>query len=408
MKYLAAAALLAFAPLFANAQDVDANVNERYTVESVELTGVDQSKLNKEVRDDLDGLVGHKVNQAKLDELSRLIHRAFPGRSVSVKISRGDRPDTVKVIFEVRSHQQRFDLAAPKAVYHSRQGWSGEVDATVKVRNSSFTLGVLDDGDTLVERDAGLRARYENRKLGTDRVRFAFEFDSFHTIWNGATRDVIDGTPALYRTRQNVEPVATLVVTRPLTLSFGMSFQRFQSQYPAAHTEASNAVISTLRYDRLLEESGPNKHRVEAGYSLRAATRSLNSDYSYTRHTFEFQYTLWRGANRLSAHFTSGLIDGTAPMFDRFVLGNSTTLRGWNKYDIAPAGGSRAVHNSAEYRYRSFVIFYDIGAIWNSSQPVVARHSAGAGLHLGDFAFLVAFPIRSGRTEPVFIAGLNL
>jgi hypothetical protein len=32
----------------------------------------------------------------------------------------------------------------------------------------------------------------------------------------------------------------------------------------------------------------------------------------------------------------------------------------------------------------------------------------GAGVHFGDFALLLAFPIRNGRVEPVLIAGLNL
>lgn len=408
MKYLPVAALLAFVPLAAHAQETDANVNERYKVESVEVSGFDQAKLSQGIRDDIHGLVDHKFSQEKIDELSRLLHRALPGRTIDVKISRGEQPDHVKIVFEVHHHQERFDLAAPKAVYQSKQGFTGEVDATIKVRTSSFTVGVLDDGDSLVERFGGVRARYENRKLGSDRLGLAFEFDSFHTMWNGATRDVIDNTPALYRTRQNFEPVATVTIASGLKLSAGMSFQRFQAQFPAAHTEASNAVVSTLRYDRLLEESGPNKHRVEAGYSLRAATKSLGSDYAYTRHGFDFHYTLWRGAHRLAAHFTSGVIGGTASMFDRFVLGNSTTLRGWNKYDIAPAGGDRFVHNSTEYRYRSFELFYDTGAVWNSGQRATARHSAGAGVHLGDLAFLVAFPIRNGRAEPVFIAGLNL
>jgi outer membrane protein assembly factor BamA len=147
---------------------------------------------------------------------------------------------------------------------------------------------------------------------------------------------------------------------------------------------------------------------VEAGYSLRAATRSLAGDYSYTRHTMEFQYTLWRGPHRITEHLNSGILDGVAPMFDRFVLGNSTTLRGWNKYDLAPAGGDRAVHNSLEYRYRAVEVFYDAGAVWNSGGPVVARHSAGAGIHIGDLALMIAFPIRNGRIEPVFIAGLSL
>lgn len=414
MKHVWVAALFAAAVLTARAQETEVNVNERYTVESVEVSGTDQSKLDRAIRDDLRRLVGQKFSQEKLDELSRLIHKALPGRSVSIKVSRGNAPDHVKVTFEVRGHSKRFDLAAPTAVYHARQGWSGEVDGTAQAHSSVFTLGVLSDGDSLVERFAGIKACYQNKKVGTDRVRLAFEFDSFHTVWNGATlaasaEDNAGRLPLdIYRTRQNFQPLATVVLSPSLKLSLGASFQRLQTQYPAARTEAANAVVTTLRYDRLLEESGPSKHRLEAGYGLRAATRTLDSDFVYARHTWDFGYTLWRGNHKLSEQFQAGAISGNAPMFERFVLGNSSTLRGWNKYDIAPLGGNRMAHNSVQYRYRAFEIFYDTGACWTRGQEAVARHSAGVGVHLGDLALLIAFPIRNGRADPVFMAGLNL
>lgn len=415
MKCLSWAALLAVAALGLRAQEPapagephETNINERYTVESVEITGIDQTRLSRHLRDDVHSLIGQRFSQARLDDLSRVLRRAFPGRSVSVRVSRGTAIDHVKVEIRIDGHEQRFDLAAPRALYNSREGWTGEIDATVRAGSSNFTFGVLSDGDSLLEREAGLRARYENRHVGTDRLRLAFEFSSLHNMWNTATLEGIDNTRLLYRTRQNFEPLATVLLARPLRASFGFAFQRFQSQFPAAHTEASNAVIFTLRYDRQLEGSGGTQQRVEAGYHLRAATRALDSDYSYNRQTFDFRYALWRGHHRLSTHLTAGALDGFAPLFDRFVLGNSSTLRGWSKYDLAPLGGDRAVANSLEYRYRSFVVFYDTGAIWNSGTQAVARHSLGAGLRLGELALLVAFPLRNGRADPVFIAGLNL
>jgi hypothetical protein len=389
----------------------EANVNERYTVESAEITGVDRDRVSKSLREDLQKLVGQKFSQEKLDRLEGLIHRAFPGRTVSVNLGRGANPDYIKITFRVGSRTQRFDLEAPQALYSSRQAWSGELEARINVATNSFAFGVLSDGDTLVERFSGIKARYENRRVGSERVHLAFEFDSYHQAWNGATRAAAEGTPdenALYRTRQNFQPVATIRLARGLVAGFGASFQRFEQQVPAAHTEASNAVIGTLRYDRLLEDSGSNKHRLEAGYSLRAATKTLASDYVYARHKLNGKYSLWRGHSKLSDEVQAGVIGGEAPMFERFVLGNSTTLRGWSKFDIAPLGGDRVIHNSLEYRYRAFVVFYDTGAVWTHTQPAVARHSAGAGVHLGDLALLIAFPMRNGRVEPVFIAGLNL
>ena len=414
MKSAWLAALVSVALCGARAQELETNVNERYTVESVDLSGADQSKLDRTTRDDLDRMVGRKFNQEKLNELSRLVRKAFPGRTVSVKVSRGRAADSVRVVFEVKGRSRSFDLAAPKAVYSARQGWSGELDAAVRVRSSLITAGVLSDGDSLLERFSGVKARYENLRVATPRLRLSFEFASLHQEWNGATVAAsADANPQglpvdLYRTRQNFEPVATIALSRNLSFSAGVSFERLQRQFPAARTEAANSIVSTLRYDRQLEDSGPSKHRLEAGYGLRAATRTLASDFVYARHTGEFGYTLWRGPHKLTERFEAGCIVGAAPLFERFVLGNSTTLRGWNKYDVAPLGGDRMAHNSLEYRYRSFRLFYDMGDVWLHGRPVAVRHSAGLGLQWGDFALLVAFPLRNGRAEPVILLGLNL
>lgn len=405
MRLLGIAALLAAAAWMGRAQEPEANVNEKYTVESVEVSGADQSKMEKPVREELRRLVGQNFSQQKLEELKRLIHKAFPDRPVSIQVSRGSTPDRVKVTFAVGGHSKRFDLTAPRGVYLARQGWSGELDGTAQAHSTVLSLGAVSDGDSLIERFTGMKLRVEDQKVGADRVKLAFEFDSYHEMWNGAT---VAAPADLYRARQNFEPLATVRLLGPLSFSVGASFQRLQVQNPAARTEAANAVMSTLRYDRLLEESGPNKHRLEAGYGLRAATKTLGSDFGYTRHTGDVGYTLWRGNHKLSERLRAGAIAGNAPLFERFAPGNSETLRGWNKYDIAPLGGNRMVCNSVEYRYRAFKVFYDAGAVWNGGQQATVRHSVGGGVHFGELALLVAFPLRNGRVEPMFIAGLNL
>jgi hypothetical protein len=305
-------------------------------------------------------------------------------------------------------------VSAPTAIYNSRLAWSGELDAAVQMRSSTASVGVVSSGEPLVERFAGVRAGYENRKIGTDRLQLSFEFGSYHSIWNNATlaasAEANGGRVPfdIYRTRTEFRPMATVVLARPLKLSVGASFEQMQFQFPAARTEAANAVITTLRYDRLLEESGPGKQRLEAGYGLRAATRTLGSDFIYARHTADFGYTFWRGNHKLSDRFLTGAITGNAPLFERFVLGNSTNLRGWNKFDLVPLGGNRVLYNSMEYRYKAFQIFYDVGAVWLKGRDAAPKHSVGAGVHIGDLALLIAFPVRNGRVEPVFIAGLNL
>jgi outer membrane protein assembly factor BamA len=116
---------------------------------------------------------------------------------------------------------------------------------------------------------------------------------------------------------------------------------------------------------------------------------------------------LTRGKNVIIDELSGGMIAGRAPMFERFVLGNASTLRGWNKYELDPAGGNRMAHNSVEYRYGAFQVFYDTGAIWDRNDTAVVRHSVGVGLRQGVFSLALAFPLREGRIEPIVMMGMN-
>jgi outer membrane protein assembly factor BamA len=114
------------------------------------------------------------------------------------------------------------------------------------------------------------------------------------------------------------------------------------------------------------------------------------------------------GKHEVTDEVSAGVLTGSAPLFDRFVLGNSSTLRGWNKFDLDPLGGNRMVHNSVEYRYGCFEAFYDAGAIWDSGvEPAVTRQGIGVGLRQGAFSLAVAFPIRQGRADPIFMMSMN-
>ena len=387
------------------------NVNSRYTVEAVEVSGIAEAKLSKPLRDDLQRMIGDKFNQERVDDLLRRMRGELPGRPIFVKLRRGAQPEHVKVLIVVARHEIGFKIAATNPMYHSKQGWSGRAEITMPDKgNNLFNFGVLSNADDLLERCAGLTAGYERRAIGTDKVRLRFQFESYHQIWNRTTLLELaraPEVPGIYRTRQNFEPMLSVLPARGLTLSLGASFQRFQTQFPAARTEAANALVTTLRYDRQLEDSVANRHRLEAGYTLRAATRTLSSDFVYASHTWEFRYLLGRGHNRLENHFGAGVLTGRAPLFERFSLGNSYTLRGWNKFDVAPLGGNRTAHNELEYRYRWFRVFYDTGAVWSHGQSPSAKHSGGIGLGVHGFTIALAFPIKDGRAEPVFMAGLN-
>jgi hypothetical protein len=429
MKYAWLGCLLFGGLLFAGTQDSEFNVNARYTVETVVVAGdgwtatvaspADRDeKISSGLGKEIAALIGEKLNPSVLDDLAHRLRKEFHARTVEHRVLRGKNPDYVQVVFDVKLRPTRFDVTVPKFLYNGKQGWSGAVEGTATVRHNAFTLGLVSDGDELAERYAGLVARYENTKLGTDRVHFGFQFETYHEQWNRNTLNDLsptettpanltaDSTGGVYRTRQNLQPEVTLVLAKPLTLSVGASFERLQDQLPAAETESANALITTLRYHRRLEDS-ENQHDLDASYNLRAATRLLSSDFVYARHRWEFRYLLTRGKSVVIDDVSTGMITGRAPLFERFVLGNSTTLRGWNKYEIDPLGGNRMVHNTVEYRYGVFEAFYDSGAIWDRGDTAVFRHSIGVGLRQGLFSLAVAFPVRDGHIDPIFMVGMN-
>jgi len=406
--------LVASCPLFAGSQDSEFNVNTRYTVENILVAGAGwttdlvaagrDNHISSGIRRDLLALIGQKLNPAALDDLAGRLRKEFHARTVDHHVMRGKTPDTVEVAFDIKLRPARFDVSVPKFAYSSSQGWNGAGEATATVNHSSFTAGLVSDGDDLLERYTGVEARYENSYLGTDKVRFKFEFDSFHDLWNQQT--TAGDSAAIYRTRENFEPVLTLAVARPLTLSFGMSFERMQDEGPAARIESAYAFIASVRFHRRLEDDD-DLVDFDAGYDLRAGMRSLGSDYAYNRHRFEFRYTWTRGNQVVIDDAVGGVITGQAPLYDKFALGNTNILRGWNKYELDPLGGNRVLSNSVEYRYRAFQAFFDSGAIWDGGEAVVMRNSAGIGLREGPFSVAVAFPLKGGRIDPVFMVSMN-
>jgi len=423
MRYTWLGCLVCGSLLFAGAPDSDSNVNTRYKVETVIVAGNgwttdfasgQDGKISFGLAKRITSLIGDQLNPAALDDVAKRLGKEL-NANVSHRVTRGAAPSQVKVVFQVGQPKERYDATVSKFIYDAREGWSGAVEGAANFKQHTFALGVVSDNDDLPERYAGITARYEDHSLGTDKVHFQFEFDSYHDQWNRNTLDelppvapesaFLDETSEPYRTRQNFEPTITLVVAEPLTLMVGVSFERMQDQFPT-QSEGADAVVSTLRYRRNFDDS-ENEQDLEASYSLRAATRVLASDFVYARHHLDFRYRLNRGKSTLTDDVSAGVLEGRAPLYERFVLGNTSTLRGWDKSDIDPLGGNRMVHNSVDYRYGVFEAFYDAGAIWDTGTPVIVRHGIGVGLREGAFAMAVAFPIRGGRADPIFMMGMN-
>jgi hypothetical protein len=309
--------LLLPAALRADDQKPDVNVNERYEVESVAFSGIDESKISRSLRDEAQKLVGEKYSQNSTDDIAHKLRDELKEYEVEVKVKRGDTPEHVKVIFQTeRIRWKRFHVPIPSVVYHSKQGFSGTLEIPITIRHNVFTFGLLSDADQLLERNAGIRLRYENRKLGTDLVHLRIDFDSYHQSFNAATEGALlenPGVPGIYRARQNFAPSLSLFPTRDLMLSVGTSFQRFQMQYPMLHTETAYAGTADIRYRHKLESRNGYRQDLSAGYSMRTATRILESDYVYARHYFTADYTLSKGKSLFGAHFIGGSIAGTAP-----------------------------------------------------------------------------------------------
>ncbi len=402
-------------------QATDLNVNSRYTVESVDVSNQRHYRLSTSILDEMHRLIGARLNDEAVKRVASRIRGELRAHDVTFKLLRGGDPESVKVLFQVEKGKSDFDLSIPKFAYNSRQGWTGVGEATARIGANAFTFGGLTDGDSLVERFTGIKVKYERLSVVSNRVSLAFEFDGYHEQYNRATLDALNtdsdvsslGAGA-YRSRVNFEPSATFVLAKPLTLTIGFSFEQLRPQLSAAPSESANAVINTLRYHRRWIDSDATTQELDAGYNLRAATKILGTDLPYTRHAVNVRYALMHGHQSVEIVLVAGLLDGRAPLFERFVLGDSATLRGWNKYDIDPLGGNRMVHGSVTYGYRIIRVFYDTGAVWEQGTSAEAKHSAGVGVSSGLGVFqkgavllAVAFPIRQGRADPVFIAGMN-
>ena len=280
------------------------NVNSRYTIESVQLSGEQDVTLSHPLRVELNRFVGAKLDRSALDDLASRIRGELRVSSVKVNVTRGTEPDHVIVDFEIKS--QKHDLYVGKFLYDSKEGWSGDGGYTLNAQGNAFTFGLVSNNDTLIERYAGIKARYERRRVGTDRLRLRFEFDSFHDLWNLATLDAAPSSD-IYRNRQIFTPMATVVIADPLELDFGVSFARFRvpDSVPAqtegggaaaAKTESSNAVVSTLRYHRRWgSDHDVQQQELTGSYAISSASNVFNTDQVFTRQLANghYKYPAW-------------------------------------------------------------------------------------------------------------------
>jgi outer membrane protein assembly factor BamA len=162
-----------------------------------------------------------------------------------------------------------------------------------------------------------------------------------------------------------------------------------------------------VRYKQLWG-SGPRfDQQVGAAFTLRAGTPALQSDFEYERYLGEAAYQYRQRGHMVQVAGMFGRINGTAPLFERFSLGDSRTLRGWDKYDINPAGGDRMFHSSVEYHYHGLLLFLDAGSVWDPGTDMRMRFSTGAGFTPGPVFFILGFPLNTDEFRAVFTMGFR-
>jgi Omp85 superfamily domain len=390
------------------------NINARYLVESVDLEGA-PAEVSQQLRDDLQKLVGRRLDTDEAERLQEQLEDELPGREVSRRISKGSKPGTIRLVFEVfETPWIRFAPTRSKLVYHAQQGWSGVLDIPMSGSRSRhrFTAGaVFNDIDDLIEEYSGFRLAFESRQIGTERLGVRFEFSRYNQTWEDATFSALPlnpGIPELYRNRLTFEPTATFAFNPSVRVNAGVSISELESLANSPSSQMANAWIAGISADHEWRSERDIRQKAEASYQLRAAVEGLDSDLFYKRHIGQARYQFDQGRSTAVASLSLGYISGDAPLFERFSLGNSSTLRGWDKYDIAPLGGERMFHSSVEYRFWHVAVFFDTGSVWDRNTESRVRYSTGFGIHNENFFLTLGFPLDSDvDSGPIFMTGVR-
>ena len=394
----------------------DDNVNVRYVVEHADIRGVPETELPPALFDDLRALVGKRLDSEEAGRVQQRIERDLPEYEVSRRIERGSEVGRIRIVYEARKRELarwlRFEPLRSGYVYHSKQGGGAFVELGMGNRNVRVTpFAAIDNADDLVEEYSGYGLRVETRKLGTRRLGASFEWSRFDHDWRPATVDAValrPDIPALYEKRSTITPMVKFAFTPNLGVAAGVSVSDLEPLFPATESRMANAAVASIDFDRRWNDDFDANHRVVASFGVRAGSRELDSDLSYRRYLGQGSYRFGLGRHHVQATAMAGGITGDAPLFERFTLGDSTTLRGWDKYQIAPAGGDRVIYSSIEYRYTGLAFFLDVGSIWDAGTDRRVRVSAGIGFHGGPAFLTLGFPLNADTTRAVVAVGLRI
>jgi hypothetical protein len=402
---------------------LQANINARYLVDEVRIVGLDEARISQPLRDALQALVGTRFDNDEADRLADRLKVEWPDYDVGRRVSRSDESGHIHVDFVfTRAERGRWLHFAPsrsKLVYHANQGWSGVLDIQMGSDNARATVGLVgSDNDDLVEEYSGYSFRFENREAGTKRLGVSFDVSRYTQTWRNETQIAAASFPdaaGLYRTRVTASPAISFAIDRTFHVTGGIVATQLTpvadvpltGQVPVGAAERVNAGMFVAAFQKRWRTDRRGSHRLEASYEWHGASASLSSDLDYTRQEGRAQYRFDRRSSTVIASLQLGRITGDAPLYERFTIGDSSTLRGWNKYEIVPLGASRLAYESVEYRFHDFAYFLDVGTIWSPGDDRRVRVSTGVGFH-GDNSFVtVGVPINADEVSATFIAGVR-
>jgi hypothetical protein len=397
--------------------DDEANINAKYIVEQVEILGIDDAALDAEMRADQLALKDKPLDSELADRLHARLQAAFTDYSVNRQTSRGSQPGQIKLVFELErteaSRWLRFEPLEANVLYHSDQGWGAKLP--LNMNGSHFQVVpyfAIDVRDDLIEEYSGFGFRFESRKVGTERLGASFEWSSLDQTWIDQTiaaLPTVPQVPALYRNRMTLTPLLKFAITKRLTVGGGVNIAELDAlDETSSDGRMANAAVGLVRFDQQWKPATGVQHDLEAAFSVRVGTDALESDLDYERYFGQAGYVFRKDRHRVLAMSQFGGITGDAPLFERFSLGDSRTLRGWNKYDITPVGGDRMVYGSVEYRYSAFALFLDSGSVWDTGTDRRVRFSTGFGFTPGPVFATVGFPLNTDEFGAVFTVGLRM
>jgi hypothetical protein len=408
------------------------NINARYIVDAVEVSGSYKARISDGLNKDLQAMVGKNLDNKRADELRDRILKENTSEDepdavlITRKLRRSESPQHMKIIYEVskRSGSNYGVSFGTGGTYHSRQGFrptDANFNTSWQFIPGRFRFFISNDPNPLIERFAGWTAAYT---AGTRTVRFNASYSSFRTQWKENTLQAAaqtPGAPGLYRLRDTIDAYVRVTLPQQVKLTGGMELIELQMQAPLAGFQKSRLLKGTVEGNHSTPKlgSGTVPHTFKWSYGIRSGTRELGSDFAYTRHEVTAEYTYAQSSkSSFTASFLAGKATGNAPMFERFSLGNVTRLRGWNKYETDPLGGNRVLYGSGSYTYSFITGFYDVGSVWEGGQNSITRQSVGFSLSVpgckGTQRFnplcwvtvTVGFPIHSGGARPSLILGI--